>query len=305
MLVFEEAFNEVPGLRLQDLTRHTITAYTNDRLSDLIKRHVCHKNQDKYRAEWFVHDIAGRAEGVFLWAVIAVREVRDGLQGLVDLDELTRVIDSLPSEIENLFMLMLDRIKPVFQRDAAQFLQIALRERYYSWMGNTSTSSLCILYFIHSQRELRDGPFNHQRVPSSDLVEACNTMQLQVLSHTAGLLELKSMVSGRYGDLLENEEAILRTEVNFIHRTARDFLITNERAQSFLARTGYTEAQLHLASARGILAQVAQFSGQSRTYDAYYLFETALAHVASTEQLVGAAQTILMRSLVRESYSEK
>ncbi|KAI4264434.1 MAG: hypothetical protein L6R42_000459, partial [Xanthoria sp. 1 TBL-2021] len=318
LLVFEEAFYEVPCLRLQDLTGHSIGAYIDDRLSDLIQRHVCHKNQDKNRAEWFVHHIARRAEGVFLWAVIAVREVRDGLQGLVDLNEIERVIDSLPSELEDLFMLMLDRIKPVFQRDAAKFLQIALRKPQKFWSQIFWTSldfsnlSLCALYLIHSQREFRDGPINHQKIPSSDLVEACNTLELQVLSHTAGLLELTPMVPRRDDsdkdpfvnkDLLENEDPILRTEVHFMHRTARDFLTKNERASSFLARTGYTEAQLHLASARGILTQIAQFSGQSRTDDAYRLFQVALVYVASTEKLVGAAQTNLMRSLVRESCS--
>ncbi len=308
LLVFEEAFHEVPGLRLQDLTRHSIRAYTNDRLSDPIQGHVCHRNLDEYRAEEFVHKIARRAEGVFLWAVIVVREVRDGLQGLVDLDKLEQAIDSLPSELEDLFLLMLDRIKPMFQRDAAKFLQIAFRKPPHPWtVTDTSRSSLCALYFIHSQRDYRDGPFNHEKVPSSDLVEACNTLKLQILSHTAGLLELTPRRNILYNeDLLVNEDPIMRTEVNFIHRTARDFLTKNERAQSLLARTGYTEAQLHLASARGTLAQIAQFSGQyRRTYDAYHLFQTALEHVASTEQLVGAAQTELMRSLIRESYSER
>ena len=88
LLVFEEAFYGVPYLRLQDLTGHSIEAYVDNRLSDLIQRHLCHENRDEYRAEWFVEHIVGRAEGVFLWAVIAVREVRDGLQGLVDLNEI-------------------------------------------------------------------------------------------------------------------------------------------------------------------------------------------------------------------------
>ena len=313
LLVFEEVFHKVPGLRLQDLTGLSIRAYINDRLSDPIQRHVCHRNQEKYRVGGFVHDIADRAEGVFLWAVIAVREVRDGLQGLVDLDELARVIDSLPSELEDLFMLMLDRIKPVFQRDAAQFLQIALEEPQLPWtVKDTRKLTLCTLYFVHSQRVLRDSPFKHEKIPSSDLVEICNTLKLQVLSHTAGLLELTPrpidpiwIIGIIDEDLLQHEEAILRTEVNFIHRTAQDFLTKNERAQSFLARTGYTEAQLHLAFARGKLGQIAQFSGQYRTHSAYNLFRTALEHIASAEQLVGAAQTKLMRSVVRESYFER
>lgn len=304
--VFEEAFNEAPGLRLQDLTYDSIKAYAHVQLSGLVEKQLCHKKHDKYQARELVDKIMWRAEGVFLWAVIAIREIRDGLQDLVNLDELERAIDSLPSELEGLFMLMLDRIKPAYQRDAARFLQIALQKpqkHHEHW--DSDKLNLCRFHFIHSQRELNDTPFSHEKVPSSDVVLACKTLRVQLLSHTAGLLELTPKRGDPDINLLANEDEVLQTEVNFLHRTARDFLTQNDKARSFLARKGYSKAQLHLAIARGTLAQLAQFTGWYKPPPAYPLFTAALQHITLTERHVGAAQSNLMRSLVDESYVQR
>ncbi|KAI4097520.1 MAG: hypothetical protein LQ344_000253 [Seirophora lacunosa] len=126
LLVLEEAFSGVPGLRLQDLTYHSIRAYADGQLADLVQRRIVYKESDKNRVASLVDKIVSRADGVFLWAVIAIRDVCEGLQGMVDLDELAHAIDDLPAQLESLFMLMLRRIKPAYQRDAARFLQIAL-----------------------------------------------------------------------------------------------------------------------------------------------------------------------------------
>lgn len=111
---FEEAFNAGLGLRLHNLTYHSIRAYAGVQLSDLIQERVLHDKQDGHRAKDILDKIVERANGVFLWAVIAVRDVRDGLQGIADLVELAQIVDSLPPELESLFMLMLNRIKPAY-----------------------------------------------------------------------------------------------------------------------------------------------------------------------------------------------
>jgi len=309
--VFEEAFNGVPGLKLQDLTFQSIRAYARFRLSDLFHARIFHDKQKEQQARHVISTIVDRANGVFLWAVIAVRDVRDGLQGIADLDELAQAIDNLPSELESLFMIMLNRIKPAFQRDAARFLQIALHERdrasdrtrYYSLR-----LTLCSLHLIRSQRELEDAPFVYEKVATSEIVRVCETLKTQVLSHTAGLLELTPGERPRYHDLCPDDQPLLNMDVNFLHRTVRDFLCNNDEARSFLARKGFTEPQVHLAIARGRLAQLAQFLDEIRPEDgnnfptAYFVFDVALQHVSLAERLVGAAQSDIMRSLIYASY---
>ncbi|KAI4136525.1 MAG: hypothetical protein LQ341_005570 [Variospora aurantia] len=296
--VFEEAFRGEPGLRLHDLTSSGIRSYADIQLSVLVQRRILHNMRDEDRVGQLVDTIVSRAGGVFLWAVIAVRDVRDGLQGMVDLDELTQAIDNLPSELESLFMQILRRIKPAYQRDAARFLQIALHAKFDSsdWYPSQCHLNLCSLHLINSQLEIADAPFLYERVSPARIIDACKTVQTQLLSHTTGLLELNP--STKTYDLLASQEPLLMLDVNFLHRSARDFLLQNEEARSFLARQGSTKGQVHLAIARGILALIAQFSEREGPEDAYFFFGEALQHIAIAERMLGAAQSHLMRSLV-------
>jgi len=307
--VFEEAFSGAPGLKLQDFTFHSIQAYADVQLSDLIYRRVLHDKQEGHQARNIINTIVERADGVFLWAVIAIRDVRDGLQGIVDLNELAQTVDSLPPELESLFMLMLNRIKPAYQRDAARFLQIALhaqdRASYPGFHGELPLT-LCSLHLIRSQRDFEHAPFNYEKVATSEIVKVCETLRIQLLSHTAGLLELTSRAQWTSNDDLLPNQPLLNMDVQFLHRTVKDFLCYNDEASLFLARKGFTKPQVHLAIARGRLAQVAQFSEECRADSgdtpAYRVFSAAMQHVSLAERFIGAAQSDVMRSLIYESY---
>lgn len=304
LLAFEEAFSGKPSLKLQDLTFDSIRAYAGGKLSKLIQERVSLHKIDGHLDEGLVSRIVERADGVFLWAVIAVREVREGLREIADMSELAQMIDSLPSELEKLFMLMLDRIKPAYKRDAVRFLQIVLYtglEMYDSY--SNFKSDLCTLHFSHSQRDLGDTPFAYEKIATSELVAACRILRTRLLSHTAGLLELArrdegDRIYGKWHDL----DPVLFTKINFLHRTVRDFLLNNTQAKSYLALIGSTETQVRLAIARGILTQVAHFSqGDAEVVEewpnpVYFPFLASLQQLSLTERL-GAAQAKLTGSL--------
>ena len=301
LLAFEEAFSEKPRLRLQDLTFGSMIEYCKVKLSEPIQKYVSLNICERYQAEALVDKIVKRAHGVFLWAIIAIRDVRDGLRGMANINELAQTLETLPSEIESLFMLMLHRIKPAFKPDAAYFLQIAMYQdnAYHDHMD------LCRLHFSHSQREVKDRPAHYENIVSSELVKACRTLKIRLLSHTAGLLELTPETNGQriYGKR-KNHDRILFMKINFLHRTARDFLLRNDEAKSFLTRYGSTEAQVRLSIARGILAQVAHFSKEDvKSVDdrwpnpVYYPFLASLEQISKAEQILGAAQISLMQSL--------
>ncbi|KAL9018751.1 MAG: hypothetical protein Q9185_003981 [Variospora sp. 1 TL-2023] len=296
--VFEEAFRGEPGLRLQDLTSPGIRAYADIQLSDLVQRRILHNMRDEDRVDQLVYTIVSRADGVFLWAVMVVRDVRDGLEDMVNLDELTQAIENLPSELESLFMQILRRIKPAYQRDAARFLQIALHatfdSRDYYWP--LYRLNLCSLHLINSQHEVADAPFLYERVSQARMIDACKTAQTQLLSHTAGLLELNPSTETYH--LLPSQEPLLMLDVNFLHRSAREFLLQNEEARLFLARQGFAKGQVHVAIARGILALIVQFPEREGPHDSSVFFGLALQHIAIAERMLGAAQSHLMRSLV-------
>ncbi|KAL8792379.1 MAG: hypothetical protein Q9195_004992 [Heterodermia aff. obscurata] len=311
LLVFEEAFSSAPSLKLQDLTYDSIRAYAETQLSDLIQRRV--DKRDIHRVKNLVGVIVNRANGVFLWAVIAIRDVRDGVRDIVDLDELAQTVDNLPPQLESLFMLMLNRIKPAYQRDAARFLQIAL----YMPLGESrihagsSPLTLCILYFIHRQINSGDAPIVHDEVATSEIDQACETLRTRLLSHTAGLLDIASRNDGACR-LHNTKEPLLHSRINFLHRTARDFVHKNDQAKLFLAHSGYTEAEVHILIARGMLSHLVQFWEElpvgfalyGYVHD-YHDFERASQHIALAEKLTGAAQHGLVQSLDYDLYVRK
>ena len=128
--------------------------------------------------------IVRRAEGVFLWVVVAVRNLREGLQDLVDLDELERDIERLPAGIENLYIQILNRIKPMYRRDAARFLQIVLHD--------TDLLPLDVrrMHFVDQEQVKGDIPLVIEKPQDRLMAKACSRMKTRVLSHTLRLLDV-------------------------------------------------------------------------------------------------------------------
>lgn len=309
LIAFEEAFSGKPSLRLQDLTFDSIKDYAKVKLSEPIQKYVSLNKTKRNQVDYLHTRIVERADGVFLWAIIAVRDVLEGLRGIANLNELAQAIESLPTQLESLFVLMLDRISPAFKRDAAHFLGIVLYQGTGEDISDYGSIDLCRLHLSHSQRMLRDAPFSYDEVAIDDLIEACRTTGKRVQSHTAGLLELTPT---KEGDLLYhkwvNLDPIVFTKINFLHRTARDFLLNNNEAKLFIADYGSTEAQVRLSIARGTLAQLTHFSqGDAKQIDGRWPnpvdspFRMILEHISIAEQLLGTTQESLMQSLDYES----
>lgn len=300
LLAFEEAFNGKPGLRLQDLTFDSIRDYADLKLSGLIQQHVSYDENDRARAGYLLTRIVHRANGVILWAVIAIREVRDGLQDIVNMNELARAIEILPAELEDLYMLMLNRIKPACQRDAAHFIRLVIHDEL-----EFAVLDLSRLHFTTLQRTIEDSPFYSEEITTNKLIEACHILRTRLLSHTGGFLELTPSKRKK----LKEAEKILLTRVNFHHKSARDFLVNNDKAKAFLALDRSSASQICLTIARGTLTQLAHFSREDagvvdvyNSSEEFRYFRMALQQVSMAERFVGAAQSKLMQSLNYESF---
>lgn len=309
LLAFEKAFSGQPSLRLQDLTYDSIREFAEVKLSKPIKERFSLDQRGRYRAAELLESIVERADGVFLWATIAIRDLREGLRDSANMDELAQIIESLPSKLEDLFIHMLKNIKPAYQRCALQFLQIVLYSTFDTDGSSRFQFDLCTLHFSHSQWGSRDTPFVYEEIATSKLVAACRLLKTRLLSHTAGLLELRPIeFHWHYYNPIyatnREPDPILMTEIHFLHRTVRDFLLDNAEAKSLLACDGLTRAQVHLSIARGILAQLAHFSrGHDKIIETgwlnpvYHAIRASLQQISLAERILGAAQERLMRSL--------
>lgn len=299
---FEKAFKHNSSLRLQDLTRKSLQVYARAQLSEhLPLKEAGHS--EWYRANEFVDNIVSRADGVFLWAVIVIREVREGLQEEASMSELEKMMGMLPNKLEDLFASMLNRIKHVYRRDAARFLQIALQ--------SPTSLDLCGLHLSFQQEDVEDAPFEHEKIPSHELVRECNSTSVRLLTHTAGLLEIIQQEGEPRGQLqtgIDSQQSFLYfRKVNFIHRTARDFLYANNGARLFIQQHGFPKAAIHLSLARGLLVRIVQQPPHPVLHysnPVCSVFQDVLTHISVAEDITGQAQSELMNSLDYESLAQ-
>lgn len=298
---FEKAFHGMSSLRLQDLTFNSILAYADYQLSDLIERRTFCSKIEKENAQDLLELIVRRAEGVFLWAVIAIRDIRHGLQDMADFRELEILVEALPAGIENLYMQMLNRVKSAYRRETVRFLQTVL---YHSEISaEVHRLELDELYFIDLQRVSEDLSLVFGSVEKETLVKACHNLKTRLLSHTMGLLDLVPAVENSELYMGRDCDPILRTEIKFHHRTVKEFLLHNTDAKSFIAAVGSKEENVRLAIARGKFAYLAHLSLDPMIRCLMLLpyletLRSALEQVVIVEQLVSVAQSKLIRSLL-------
>ncbi|KAI0457925.1 hypothetical protein F5B21DRAFT_462220 [Xylaria acuta] len=104
--VFEDAFNRQANLMLQHRTRGDIAWYAEQKLQS----NAAFRQLQQYkpqRAQFLIKSITSKASGVFLWVVLVVRSLLEGLDQGDKATELQGRLDDLPDEIEQLFKKML------------------------------------------------------------------------------------------------------------------------------------------------------------------------------------------------------
>lgn len=96
---------------------------------------------EKHRAS-FIDKIEERAEGVFLWAVLVVREINRETGRGGDMNDLEATLDMLPSDLtgsEGLFQRIIERSEPKHRKYMARFLLLML---YAQTRAECSTQSM-------------------------------------------------------------------------------------------------------------------------------------------------------------------
>ncbi|KAG8158210.1 hypothetical protein KVR01_011971 [Diaporthe batatas] len=204
--IFEEEFGlECPKIYMQDLTRDDIENYTSSRLEEHTRWAAVSANHSQ--GQWLVSEIAAKSNGVFLWVFLVTKLLREGMTNRDTFADLRRRLESFPSELEPFFKAMLEAVEPFYHSHMSTALQIA----------NASTESQFsfLVYNFHFQEyEDSDYAINHPiRLMNADEIEEIRSnTSWQLDSRTRGLLEVNSQDG----------------TVAFLHRTARDFLNTQE-----------------------------------------------------------------------------
>jgi hypothetical protein len=123
--IFSEAFNSCPRLRLQDLNHDDISQYVTDTLNrQNAFRTLCHYRPDQGQS--LIQEIIERAQGVFLWVRLVVRDLVSCLRDGEGFELLRQTLDNIPTDLGIYFQQIFDSIDTKFQAEASLMLQVAL-----------------------------------------------------------------------------------------------------------------------------------------------------------------------------------
>jgi hypothetical protein len=121
--VFSDAFSSSVMLKLHDLINADILTYVSE---SLLPRDSIPISEDSGSAFNISETIVGRADGVFLWAELVVKEVNRGITNEDSQQQLKHRLDSLPDEIEQLYSYMLRSIDIVYRKEAARCFAVTM-----------------------------------------------------------------------------------------------------------------------------------------------------------------------------------
>ena len=300
---FVAAFHDKPGLRLQDLTFESIRAYAQRRLLEPVWQRFADREDERQRAYHLVNRLVNQADGVFLWAVIATRDLRCGLQDFATWSELQAAVDNLPTGIENLYTNILSRIKSTYREEAIRLLLLILCE---SELNGDTPCYLVTLTFMDQERVFKDAELSQDPIAKNDMAKACLALRSRLLSHTLGLIDFSPALISRKDedDHLDEDDLMLSLSVVFHHRSAKEFLLQNVN-QGLLKSSLHSEeinicysvARGHFAFLRHSVHLLPAGISRSRRDTIRSALSVAFECVSIVERLSGSAQINLIRTV--------
>ena len=239
---FKDAFGLDPRTRLyvQDLTREDIKRYAEDHLP------VQHLRRDVEKRLEIVQEVVDRAQGVFLWVVLVIRSLREGLSNGDSMTILKERLLQLPTDLEQFFELIINSVNQVYHCRMAHAFRIALAAReplhplIYSFVDGEFEDPENAEYALNEPTDF---------LSSTEIDERREDIERQLSGRYKGLLELSSSGMSRNWTVERvltfslgapirppgAEKSLQR--VNFLHRTVRDFLLTNKISDKLQAKS--------------------------------------------------------------------
>lgn len=211
--VYLDAFRRNPSLKLEDLTRNDIRQFVEAKLSTThlaTTRSLRHFEQFKQ----LVTQVVDKAQGVFLWVRLVLETLLTGIRDGDSIDRLNKTLDRIPSDLDEYFRQIMSAVDPTDREEASHFFEIALSGTRMT-MFYYLLHEPCIPARLDAHRDLSDG-LSATSI-AVEIRDCQDRAKRRINARCMGLLEVVSF-SNPYP--MEN--------VEFIHRTARDFLTMDD-----------------------------------------------------------------------------
>lgn len=209
--VFLNGFSDNQRLQLPELTRFDMRDYVRDALSHLTSKKL---------KENFIRKVPLKADGIFLWAVLVVGAIRRQNENGVSEEKLLKLLDTVPSRLETLFLYILHDLDEGDRRTAYQILGLLMvTKENMSQRGhnakylNLANFSLLDDYNVDEEFSIKDSFPSPGYVAEWSRVNPA-TYAKRLRGSCGGLIEC--------GDTRDG--ATLKTHVDFSHRSIPDVL---------------------------------------------------------------------------------
>ena len=260
------------SLLLQDLTFPDIKLYVQNLLED--NSEFKDLSSRDPRGQDLVNEITQKANGVFLWVILVVRSLLTGLQNADSMNYLLRRLRELPPTLEGGFLQMLESVEDIYKAQMAHTFQVALNAH--------DQLSLLTYSFLDEVEESADEmdctilkDWNEISARHKRMRKRLNSRCMGLLEVYQGLGHFEDSQTAAYNVPLANffehkkhmrpwsesiyPHAFFGYYVDFIHRTARDFLLT-AHMQKWLQDLSHASFDVHVWAFKATYAQMKSFN---------------------------------------------
>ncbi|KAJ5995764.1 hypothetical protein N7481_002741 [Penicillium waksmanii] len=230
--VFEKALGTDPSRKiyLEHLNKPDIELYVKNTLQDRADFQALAMSDPD--ATELALDIVQRSNGVFLWVYLVVLLVKQGLVNEDRLVDLKRRVSAYPADLNNFFKHIMDSLDPLYQAQIATGFSVALAAREpLSIVSFWYLDELELDSNVAIAKKIDEPAVKSNRLDSFWRDEV-RKMEARLNGRFKGLLEIVKMPKWEVpSDIM----------VEFLHRTVRDFLTTEEcqRALKDWTPTGF------------------------------------------------------------------
>jgi hypothetical protein len=242
--VYREAFEHQLEwmLKLEDLTKSDIRQFTEDRLGQ--NAHFQALRVSDPLSQNLIDEIVDAAQGVFLWVFLVVRSLLQGLGNRDRIVFLQKRLRILPRDLNKYFRHILDTTDEIYYEHAARLFMVACE-------AHEPLSLMTYSYIDEHEPELGI-PMPQDPISEVEKINRLCLMRIRLNAQTNGLLECTSSVSSSPPDaLIEGWSTRAKRgvfvspvalsqgfQVQFLHRTVRDFVGTEEIDRLLRSRSG-------------------------------------------------------------------
>lgn len=285
--ILKDRLSAYPRLRVQDLTRSDLERYALDhiKLTESIFDEALRRWHKDSRNP--VDILVDKAEGVFLWLILAVKSINKGFTHRDTAEMIWQRIHSLPGDLTRLYKDMWDRAcedNPVAYRErGALYFRLILLSQDEMIGGICQafgTSSLLHLMLASTSvaDQLLDAISSPPDLVSEErLLYICGECARQLNLYCFNLVEtypscVEAEVFGWYDchyDTLWLRYG--RRHVQFIHRTAQEFLVDTVDGQEILNHDSTSESSLLLKWIRAHLAMTQLYAYTGKNYSTTFI----------------------------------